>query len=107
VREANCPGLFAQGTGFFVVFVHKAREANSEQNLVLQYAPGFQDEPGIRGPVMSPPPSVSWLTSDTLKISETGAIDVLVKKREHVDGINIEYAIDGHIQQTDTGATSS
>jgi hypothetical protein len=87
LRDVNCPGPLAQGSGYFVVFVHKAGEPNTKQNLVLQYEPGFQ------GRVMSGPPRIMWTGDMSLKIGETGVIEELDKKERQFDGVGIAYSL--------------
>ena len=54
LREANCPGDLAQGTAYNVVFVHRADESNTRDNIAFQYTPGFE------GNIPSPLPTIVW-----------------------------------------------
>lgn len=96
VRDANCPGAFAQGQGFFVVFVHRKNERNDQENLVFQYEPGFN------GRVMTPPPTLKWLAPQSLKVTVNGLIERLVVKRDSYDGITITYSL-GQVESRDPG----
>ena len=70
LREANCPGDFAQGTAYNVVFVHAVDESNTRDNIALQYTPGFE------GYNESPLPIIVWTTPNSLEITAPGVVDL-------------------------------
>jgi hypothetical protein len=103
LRSAGCPGIFEQGIGFYMVFVHRVGEANNRQNLVFQYTPGSLS--GLSGDFTSAPlPSVKWMSDSSLKIATKGQLLEIVKQRNHIDGIEIRYAFGkGPVGPRDTG----
>jgi hypothetical protein len=87
LRDVNCPEPLAQGSGYFVIFVHKITERNTIENLVFQYEPGFN------GRAMSGPPFVRWLKPNVLEVAERGTIEELDKEVLRIDGIRILYSL--------------
>jgi hypothetical protein len=98
LREANCPGALAQGSAYFVVFVHKGHEPNARQNIAFQFEPGFQ------GQLMSPAPTVVWTGDSSLEITELGVIEEVVIQRECVEGTRVKYLV-GRVQARDARPT--
>lgn len=92
IRDVNCPGDFAQGSGYFAVFVHKNGESNAENNLAFEF------EPGYRGANMTPAPTVRWNSPYSLKITVVGPIAELDDIRSEISGINIAYSL-GDVQR--------
>jgi hypothetical protein len=90
VREANCPADFAQGTVYYVLFVHKLGVPNTVDNLVLQYEPGY---PGFPGYDVSPPPVAHWSTELHLDISAPGILLGVQTHRTRIRDISISYSI--------------
>ncbi|MGA7093567.1 MAG: hypothetical protein WCB01_15220 [Candidatus Cybelea sp.] len=87
VREANCPGYFAQGTAYNVVFVHSTGEANDRDNLAFQYTPGFE------GNTPSPLPTVIWKSATLLEITAPGVIEDIKVQKTDVSGIRLSYSL--------------
>ena len=86
LRDVNCPGILAQGSGYLAIFVHKAGEANTKSNLAFQYAPDDEDRPEQL-------PTIRWVGETLLKITQSGRIDELVKQRNRIGAIDIEYSL--------------
>jgi hypothetical protein len=87
LREANCPGDFAQGTAFNVIFVHRPGEPNTRDNLVFQYTPGFI------GDTPSPLPTLTWTSASKLEIAAPGVIETIVVQKREADGITLTYRL--------------
>jgi hypothetical protein len=102
LRAVACPAesVFDRGLGFFVVFVHRFGEANSRDNLVLQYlptAPWPQSAarfvpsepvlPGMPGPV----PHASWLSPNVLSVIVPDHLEQLLVLKQQIDGHEIKY----------------
>lgn len=87
LRDANCPGYFAQGTAYYVVFVHRIGEANTKENLVFQYTPGFD------GDTLSAYPKIVWTGPNELKIDAPGVIEGIWCQRDIGAGVGITYKL--------------
>lgn len=87
LREANCPGLLAQGTIYNVIFVHSARQANDRNNLAFQYTPGFV------GYKLSPLPKIAWTSPTLLAVSVSGVIEVIQVQRMEVGRTKLSYKL--------------
>ena len=87
VREANCPGDFAQGTEYDVVFVHTRGERNTTENLAFQYTPGFE------GYVESPLPELVWKDATSLQITAPGVIEDIKVQKSEVGGVRVTYLL--------------
>ena len=108
VRAVYCPGqnVLDIGYEFFAVFVHRAHERSSEQNLVLLFIP---DDPAVsassstrspRPPVASwfgysAPPKVKWLGSRALQITTPGPITQLLVQKTNLHGFSMGYDFAG------------
>lgn len=88
LREANCPGDFATGTVYNVVFVHTLGEPNTRENLAFQYAPGFE------GTVESSLPKLVWKNASSLGITAPGVIDDIKVQKNEVGGVSLTYTFD-------------
>jgi hypothetical protein len=87
LRDANCPGEFAQGTSYEVIFVHRADEANTSDNLAFQYTPGFE------GNTLSPLPALVWKSSTLLEVTAPGVIEDIKVQKTDVSGIRLSYRL--------------
>ena len=99
LRDANCPGALAQGSAYYVVFVHRIGEANASKNMAFQYEPGFI------GDRESPAPTIVWKTDSSLHIVAPGLLERVVKMRRNVEGITLDYNV-GTILSQDADAVS-
>jgi hypothetical protein len=88
LRYANCPGALAQGSGYYVVFVHRVGEPNTASNLVFQYEPGFW------GKTLSPAPAIVWTDEASLRVSASGVLDRVVRQRPHIGRVDIDYYLE-------------
>lgn len=86
VRRASCAGPLEQGAVYYVVFVRRVSENNSEQNIVLQYVPGSE------GYALSPAPEVAWPANELLKVSVRGEIECVVTRQSSINTISIRYS---------------
>jgi hypothetical protein len=87
LRFANCPGDFAQGTAYDVVFVHPFGSPNSKSNLAFQYTPGFE------GSDESPPPKIAWKGAKSLEISVPGITDSIKVQKDEVSSVQVTYKL--------------
>jgi len=87
VREANCPGDFAQGTSYNVVFLHPIGQPNTRENLVFQCTPGFE------GDVYSPVTNLLWQGPTSLHITAPGVIEEIQVQKTVVKGIILSYKL--------------
>lgn len=102
LRTAFCPGhdVVALSYPLYVVFVHRAGDNNSRDNLVFEYVPGeiasaYTAAPGAPWTSDSLPPRVAWISNSVLWIRTDDTIMQAVAQKSHVDGIVIEYDFAG------------
>lgn len=88
LRDANCPGPLAQGTGYNVIFLHKAGEPNTKENIVFQYTPGFERNE------LAPYPTIAWNGTSRLEIHAPGVIERIVVQRDSLAGVHVQYKLD-------------
>jgi hypothetical protein len=84
LRDANCPD---GRTSYYVVFIHRAGVPNRNENLVLQYEPGFKHG------VLSPAPRLAWSGNSSLKIQAQGYAEHIVKQQPNIEKIRITYSL--------------
>ena len=87
LRFANCPGDFAQGTAYNVVFVHAFGQPNARSNLVFQYTPGFE------GDNESPPSKLAWKGRRSLEITAPGVIDSIEVQKDEIFQVRLTYKL--------------
>jgi|SRR5580700_3306829 hypothetical protein len=92
VRVASCPGELAIGDVYYLIFVHKIDERLAPQNLVFQY------EPSLLNPELSPPPRLTWMGDNVLKIKAEGVSERVVLRRSRIGGVTLLYSF-GHLRQ--------
>lgn len=85
LRKANCPGHFAQGRLYNVIFIHRAGEANDRENLAFQYTP-WNDK-------LWPLPSLVWTSPSQLTITVPDAIDAIVIQKAEIGGTQVVYKL--------------
>lgn len=90
VREANCPGPFAQGTGYYIVFVHPQGQPNTQGNLVFQYTPALRGDGSWE---LSPLPKVVWASSTSLMVTSLGSIDRFVVQKDSIGPVRVTYRL--------------
>jgi len=106
VRMSYCPGQDPTDVGydFFIVFVHRAGEINSRDNIALQYVPAPTDLPtttGQTGPAapwfdeLTQPPKVKWLGARQLEVGVPGIVETMVVQKDSIDGITVRYCFEG------------
>jgi len=89
LREADCPYEMSQGSSYYIVFVHRAAEANESANIALQYEPGYPQY----GYTIAPPPKIVWSDKTSLSIVAEGFVSRIVIERPHIAGTRVTYAL--------------
>lgn len=98
LREANCPGYMSQGTEYYVIFIHGVGKANTKDNLVFQYTPGF------KGYTILPPPKLVWRNQDRLEVTSPGVIERIVVQRPRESDVSVRYSL-GEVRPDATDGT--
>jgi hypothetical protein len=88
LRRTWCSGN-RDGDFAYFVFVHRADDANSKQNLVFRYEPGYERYTFFA----NEPPKITWTSDSALRITVAGAIQWVTQRRAKSDGITIIYAL--------------
>src|SRR4029077_5661398 len=84
-------------------FVHRTNEANSRENIVLQFVPGIPEmTPTSASPTpplwlfgLDHPPKVSWRGTNQLEIVTPGIVKTMVVQKNGIDGVEVLYRFDG------------